>query len=114
MASFNNYKRGTIVIKKYSKEFKLQVVKFYDEHPELGYLSVSREFNIPSDETVRKWVKLYQAHGEAGLEKIRTTPCKNHKRSSWMDPQTAQERIAYLEAENDYLKKLMLLRKVDD
>lgn len=100
-------------MKQYPTELKLKVVQFYDEHPELGYLSVAREFDIPSDETVRGWVKLHQAHGEEGLGPQKRAKHNYPKRSSWIDPKTAQERIAYLEAENAYLKKLMELRKVE-
>lgn len=96
---------------RYSNEFKLKVVQYYNDHPEFGYLSVAREFNIPSDETVRNWIKLYQAHGEEGF--VRKVFKPHPKHSSWMDPKTAQERIAYLEAENAYLKKLAELRGGD-
>lgn len=99
-------------MKHYTKDFKIKVVTFYDEHPELGYLSVAREFGIKSDETVRTWVKKYQAHGEKAFD-LRYGRAKGStkKRSSWEDPKTAQERVAFLEAENAYLKKLIDLRR---
>jgi transposase-like protein len=106
--------------KKYSKEFKEEVVAHYQAHPGLGYLSVARIFDIPSDETVRNWVKQKEQEGDlAFLPKARIRKDRDDikKRSQpissdeWEDPKDMQERIAFLEAENAYLKKLIALRK---
>lgn len=53
---------------KYSKEFKLEVVKYCEEKHH-GYLDASNFFNIPSVSCVRKWVRRYREHGEEGLSK---------------------------------------------
>ena len=53
---------------KYSNEFKLEVVKYYNEQ-HCGYRCVANKFNIPSMTTVKKWVKKYSEHGEKGLLK---------------------------------------------
>ena len=53
---------------KYSNEFKLEVVKYYNEQ-HCGYQCTANKFNIPSITTVKKWVKKYNEHGEKGLLK---------------------------------------------
>ena len=53
---------------KYSDEFKLMVVQYHNKQ-KLGIESTAKYFNIPSVQTVRKWVKKYEEHGEKGLIK---------------------------------------------
>ena len=53
---------------KYTSEFKLEVVKYYNEQ-HCGYQCTANKFNIPSQTTVKKWVKKYNEHGEKGLLK---------------------------------------------
>jgi len=53
---------------KYSNEFKLEVVKYYNKQ-HCGYKYTANKFNIPSMTTVKKWVKKYLEHGEKGLFK---------------------------------------------
>lgn len=105
---------------RYSKEFKEEVVRYYEDHPELGYLSLARIFDIPSDESVRRWVKEKQARGDEAFNPKpkkdltkRKVKRKTQEISSdyWEEPKEANERIAFLEAENAYLKKLIALRK---
>ena len=50
---------------KYSSEFKLEVVKYCIEKNH-GIDNDVKHFNIPSVQTVRKWVKRYQEHGTKG------------------------------------------------
>ena len=52
---------------KYSKEFKLEVIKYYLNH-DYGYMKVAKYFKI-NHEQLRKWVKKYQEHGIEGLSK---------------------------------------------
>ncbi|MFD0954734.1 transposase [Virgibacillus natechei] len=109
--------------KRYSKEFKNKVVQYYNDNPGLGYLSLARFFDISSDESVRRWVKEKQSRGDEAftpIPKNTNTKKKNTKRKTneistdrWEDPQESNERIAFLEAENAYLKKLIALRKGD-
>ena len=50
---------------KYSKEFKLKVVKYYlNNH--YGWEYVAKQFDIPAWTTVRKWVRKYEEHGGKG------------------------------------------------
>lgn len=50
---------------KYSFDFKLKVVKFYQKGN--GYSSTADHFNIDHS-TVKKWVKAYQYHGQSGIQ----------------------------------------------
>ena len=111
---------------RYSKEFKEEVVQYYHDHEGLGYLSVARTFDIPSDETVRIWVKKKEKDGEKAFDpKPRGRNSNEYKKrvkikkktepintDEWENPRDVAERIAFLEAENAYLKKLLMLRKV--
>lgn len=53
---------------KYSKEFKLEVVKYCIEGHH-GFKTTADYFSIPSKTIVRKWCKKYEIHGEKGLLK---------------------------------------------
>ena len=53
---------------KYSNEFKLEVVQYSIEQ-KCGIQSTAKHFNIPSVQTVRKWIKRYHEHGAKGLLK---------------------------------------------
>ncbi len=50
---------------KYNFDFKFKVIQFYLTGK--GYCSTADYFNIDQS-TVKKWVKLYQYHGQSGLE----------------------------------------------
>ncbi len=47
---------------KYSDEFKLEVVQYYLKNG--GYRTTANKFEIPTFDTVRKWVKKYEEHGK--------------------------------------------------
>lgn len=53
-------------IKKYSKEFKLEVINYYKNNP-VGFTKTANHFNIPSSTTVQEWIRKYNIHGEKGL-----------------------------------------------
>ena len=50
---------------KYSNEFKLKVIEYYQKYG--GLKRTAKYFNIPSDYTISKWVRQYNAHGIKGL-----------------------------------------------
>lgn len=54
---------------KYSNEFKLKVIEYYQKYG--GLKRTANHFNIPSDYTISKWVRQYKAHGIEGLFKNR-------------------------------------------
>ena len=55
---------------KYSCEFKLKVVQAY-LNGEGGYAYLAKQYNIPGEEQVRKWVKAYKEFGNKGLMRSR-------------------------------------------
>ena len=55
-------------MKKYSKQYKIEVVKYYLEQKQ-GYASTAKHFGNISDTMVLHWVRKYKERGEAGLER---------------------------------------------
>ena len=55
---------------KYRTEFKLKVVTEYLKG-EMGYAALAKEYNIPSDTCLRRWVAAYRTNGTAGLARSR-------------------------------------------
>ena len=55
---------------KYSCEFKLKVVQAY-LNGEGSYVYLAKQYNIPGEEQVRKWVKAYKEFGNDGLMRSR-------------------------------------------
>ena len=53
---------------KYSKKFKLEVVRYCLEEKH-GYIDAAKHFNIPGKSNVQMWCREYKKHGEKGLEK---------------------------------------------
>lgn len=52
---------------KYTEKLKLEVVQYYLKNG--GYERTAKNFGIPAFDTVKKWVKRYEEHGEKGLIK---------------------------------------------
>lgn len=53
---------------KYSNEFKLKVIKYYlEEHH--SYSECCKEFNIPSETPIIRWVHKYELYGVEGIMK---------------------------------------------
>jgi transposase len=55
---------------KYSFEFKKKVVQAYLDGKG-GYGCLAKQYNIPNDEQVRKWIKAYECFGDNGLMRSR-------------------------------------------
>ena len=53
---------------KYSKEFKLEVVKYCIEKHHSSY-DAAKEFSIPSPTPIKQWIRKYREHGIEGLFK---------------------------------------------
>ena len=58
---------GVIIMKKFSAEFKLKVVKEYLEGS-LSYMRLAKKYDSLSDESIKNWVKYYQKLGVEGLK----------------------------------------------
>ena len=69
----------------------------------VGYQKVSEMYGMKDTRVLRKWVKQYQEYGEDFF--------KNKKKAKneflYKTPQSYEEKITYLEAENAYLKELL-------
>ena len=109
---------------KYSPEFKLSVIMDMREN-HLSYRETARKYNIGSNESqgkdrLRGWERIYLEEGAAGLmaerrgRKSAGRPKKQPLDKSVEEDliaenQRLKERMEYLEAENEYIKKLSAL-----
>ena len=109
---------------KYSPEFKIAVIMDMREN-HLSYRETARKYNIGSNESqgkdrLRGWERIYLEEGAAGLmaerrgRKSTGRPGKQPLDKSVEEDliaenQRLKERIEYLEAENEYIKKLSAL-----
>lgn len=109
---------------KYSPEFKIAVIMDMREN-HLSYRETARKYNIGSNESqgkdrLRGWERIYLEEGAAGLmaerrgRKSTGRPRKQPSNKSMeedltVENQRLKERIEYLEAENEYIKKLSAL-----
>lgn len=69
----------------------------------VGYQKVSEMYGMNDTRVLRKWVKQYQDYGEEFFYNKRV----KEKEFMYKTPQTYEEKILYLEAENAYLKELL-------
>ena len=109
---------------KYSPEFKKAVIMDMREN-HLSYRETARKYNIGSNESqgkdrLRGWERIYLEEGAAGLMaerrgrkstgRARKQPLnKSMEEDLIAENQRLKERIEYLEAENEYIKKLSAL-----
>lgn len=109
---------------KYSPEFKIAVIMDMREN-HLSYRETARKYNIGSNESqgkdrLRGWERIYLEEGAAGLmaercgRKSTGRPRKQPLNKSTEEDliaenQRLKEGIEYLEAENEYIKKLSAL-----
>ena len=109
---------------KYSPEFKIAVIMDMREN-HLSYRETARKYNIGSNESqgkdrLRGWERIYLEEGAAGLMaerrgrksmgRPRKQPLnKSMEKDLIAENQRLKERIEYLEAENEYIKKLSAL-----
>lgn len=91
----------------YSQQVKVAAVeKFLSGTPKSAVVS---EFEISSRSLFDKWVRLYRADGPEGLAlQKRGRPGKDSH------PETLEERLAFLEMENEILKKWVALAQEED
>lgn len=111
--------------KKYSAEFKGSVIMDMREN-HLGYRETARKYGLVTSSmggaisTLHRWERIYLEEGAAGLmEERRGRKSTGRPRKQPLDKsveedliaenQKLKERIQYLEAENEYIKKLSAL-----
>lgn len=69
----------------------------------VGYQKVAEMYGMKDTRALRKWVRQYQEYGEEFFNNKK----KAKKEFMYKTPQTYEEKILYLEAENAYLKELL-------
>lgn len=100
----------------YSKDFKLLAIKqYYEEGLSPAAIFQRAGFDLavlgqhkPQD-CLKLWRKVYRAKGATGLseeQRGKNSSGRPPKGKESNDPQYLKAKIAYLEAENDFLKKL--------
>jgi len=96
----------------FSLEFKLSAIRYMQEN-HLSFFKTAIKFGIINDSVLRKWYRIYNEYGVAGL--MPKNQCRNKEMSSnkpKQDEKTKEEllkELVYLRAENAYLKKLQAL-----
>lgn len=109
--------------RRYSLAFKLKVLRAIETHALTANEAVAR-FQLSNDRVVRRWQRQYAVHGKQGLiaaQQPRTAAMaksaqprqRTEQASSSKDEliQQQQQELAYLRAENAYLKKLRALMR---
>lgn len=93
-------------LKTYTREFKLKAIKRYINGNE-SMRAISVDLGLTDPGIVRDWVKKFKAGGEDAIQT--STGRKNYllheDRQDKIASDELKERIKYLEAENEYLKK---------
>ena len=93
-------------LKTYSREFKLRTIKRYLNGNE-SMRAIAVDLGLTDPGIVRAWVKKYREGGEDAIQV--STGRKNYllheDRQDKIASDELKERIKYLEAENEYLKK---------
>ncbi|WP_298035443.1 transposase [uncultured Dysosmobacter sp.] len=94
----------------YTRETKLRAIHRYLNGNE-SYRKIALELGLTDANILRDWVSLFKEKGEDAIQ-------DSHRQKNYMLPEDRMNRIAdaeiadrikYLEAENDYLKKLYSL-----
>ncbi|AIG24649.1 transposase [Brevibacillus laterosporus] len=96
--------------KTYSKDFKLKAVQLY-LNGEQGYKTLTRDLGISDPSILRGWVNHYRKEGIQGLDENRgrtKNPLRGRPRTR---PESMEEEIVRLRAENEFLKKWLGLEK---
>ncbi len=90
---------------KYSRELKLKVVKMYIDESKSG-IEITKELGLTDKSRVYKWVRMYKEHGETVFdEEKRGKLTGTRKGRPKKNFDSSEEKIKYLEMENEILKK---------
>ncbi|SDY15205.1 hypothetical protein SAMN04488081_2226 [Salimicrobium album] len=97
----------------YAPAFKVKAVKENQEGKSPSHIFVNHGFDVAMigakkpKECLKRWRKIFHEHGEDGLRGKGSTGRPSSKHLSSEDQlKKAEARIAYLEAELDFVKKL--------
>lgn len=69
----------------------------------VGYQKVAEMYGMKDTRTLRRWVQQYQEYGEEFFKNKKI----KQKEFMYKTPQSYEEKLLYLEAENAYLKELL-------
>lgn len=69
----------------------------------VGYRKVAEMYGMKDTRVLRKWVNQYQEYGEEFFKNKKA----KQKEFMYKTPQSYEEKILYLQAENAYLKELL-------
>ncbi len=97
--------------KKYSLEFKLQVVQDYLSNKYGGVDAITKKHGLKSSRQVRDWLKLYEENPALLGQDKRGKKSTGRPKSFKLDEMTLEEQNEYLRMENDILKKYQALLK---
>lgn len=89
--------------KAYDYETKRKAVELYFEGNSV--ISIMHKLEIKQRRSIYKWIKIVKTEGYDALYDQRNNNTGKPKKS------TLEEQMEMLKVENDYLKKLLLLRK---
>lgn len=94
----------------YTRETKLQAIHRYLNGDE-SYRKIALELGLTDANILRDWVSLFKEKGEDAIQDShrRRNYMLREERMSQIADAEISDRIKYLEAENDYLKKLYSL-----
>ena len=96
-------------IKKYSRETKLKAIKRVYEGE--SQREVAIDLGLAEATTIRDWLRIYKSKGEEGIKDSysRSYYLMYEDRLDKIAVDSLKDRNEYLEAENEYLKKLYSL-----
>ena len=99
----------------YSPDFKLEVINRILVSNE-SIVSLAIELGLSSDGMIHNWIKKYKENGYNVIEKKRGRPPMTKPKIEHKTPLTTEKELEelkkknqYLEAENEYLKKLQVI-----
>jgi transposase len=94
----------------YTREFKLNAIK-RAMNENISYRKLAVELGLIDPHSVRDWLDLYEKKGEVDIQTTdaRVPYLKHRERLDKIADKSLKDRLAYLEVENAYLKKLYSL-----
>ena len=94
----------------YTRELKLDAIKQVLSK-QISARQLAIKLGLPDDKILGDWVSLYKKFGESAIKDTysRSHYLKHEERLDYIADKSLKDRLLYLEAENEYLKKLYAL-----
>jgi transposase len=102
----------------YDGTFKVRVIRHMLKN-QLSLIQTAAIFGIPQEDAISRWLKIYESMGTAGLlvgtqSQKKLLMGRKPKKNKNLSSKTAEEQLAALQAENEYLKaENAFLKKLD-